>query len=158
MMAKIVKSISLDAETIPLAEAKDNFSAWVRGQLYNEILLQKECIFFTASKWDKVWNPELNKYDETRLEKEEICNGMRPIRCPTCYPEGKPTSEDWLAYTRFEIDLEELLQRTHDRYEAIAAVNDPAPSKNGKDGANTPPLKGQKKYVRRLLWWIWSYI
>jgi len=151
-MAKIVKSISLDAETIPLAEAKDNFSRWVREQLYHEIVLEKDCIFFTASRSRKVWDPSNNQYQHKDETRKEICNGMRPIRCPKCYPEGKPTSEDWLAYTRFEIDREELVDRTSKRYEAISLAN------KGLNDAPTPHLRPQKAYVRRLLTWIWSYI
>tara|TARA_B100000029_G_C17104446_1_gene789127 strand:+ start:96 stop:548 length:453 start_codon:yes stop_codon:yes gene_type:complete len=150
-MAKVVKSISLDAETAVLAGAKDNFSAWVREQLYHEIILEKDCVFFRSQDPKKRWNPEKGIYERNNETREETCNGMRKPRCPKCYPDGAPTQEDWLEYVRWEITLEELLERTKRRYDAILAA------KNSENDANTPPLR-RRKYVRRFLSWVWEFI
>jgi len=151
-VAKIVKSISLDETTAPLAAAKDNFSAWVREQLYHEIIIERDCAFFTRTKTERYWSEDLGAMQDRIINETEICNGMRKPRCPKCYPEGSPTSENWLAYAKWEIDRTELLARTNERYTAIERA------KNPENGLPTPHLRPQKKYVRRLLAWIWSYI
>jgi len=151
-MVKIVKSISLDENTAPLANAKDNFSAWVREQLYHEIIIERECSFFTRSITERFWDEKSGLHQNRIVSDSEVCNGMRKPRCPKCYPDGSPKSEDWLEYVRFEIDLSELRQRTSERFQAIERA------KNHENGPSTPHLRPQKKYVRRLLAWIWSYI
>ena len=154
-LAKIVKSISLDERTAPIAAAKDNFSAWVREQLLSEIAYSLPCSFFPMVRRD---------HEGKELErKEEVCNGQKVPTCEKCYPNGKPNQADWLDYARWIIDLEELHERTDEEWKwrtdlRARKKERAAPSKKVKDDANTPPSRHQKKYVRRLIRWIWGYI
>lgn len=165
-MTKIVKSISLDERTAPIASEKDNFSAWVREQLLNEISYTIPCTFFEVRHFDRRGKQIYDDYYSESGEKlkrmritSEICNAMRKPTCTVCYPEGPPEAEDWLLYTRREIDREELLRRASKRWswrtDALAKQEDP------KNTENTPQMGGEKPqraYVRRLLTFIWSFI
>ncbi len=146
-MTKVVKSISLDEKTAPIAASKDNFSKWVREQLLAEIAYSIPCHFF-----------ERQREVGSRLVavEGEICNGVRSPPCGSCYPDGPPLRADWIEYVRFKIDLEELLERTAKEWKWRTDLKEQV--KESEKEASTPPLKGQKKYVRRLLKWIWAYI
>lgn len=154
-MSKIVKSISLDARTAPIAASKDNFSKWVREQLLSEIAYSLPCSFF----------PMVRRDHEGKVleEKEEVCNGHKTPTCEKCWPNGKPNQEDWLDYARWIIDLEELHERTDAEWKwrtdlRAQKKERAAPSKKVENDPNTPHSRQQKRYVRRLIWWIWSYI
>ena len=165
-MTKIVKSISLDERTAPIASEKENFSAWVREQLLNEIAYTIPCNFFTVHHYDRKGKQIYDQYYTETGEKlkrkrvtSEICNGMKKPTCTVCYPEGAPDGKDWLLYTQRQIDREELLSRASERWrwrtDALAK------QENSKNQENTPQMGGDKPkraYVRRLLVWIWSFI
>ena len=165
-MTKIVKSISLDERTAPIASEKTNFSAWVQEQLLNEIAYTIPCTFFDVHHFDRRGKQIYDDYYTETGEKlkrkritSEICNGMKKPTCTVCYPEGAPEGEDWLLYTRREIDREELLRRASERWQwrtdALAKQD------NSKNQQNTLQMGGEKPkraYVRRLLSFIWSFI
>jgi len=138
-LTKVVKSISLDQETAKLANAKSNFSEWVRIQLLTEIHLERDCIFFTRQITDKK-----NKL----ITESHFCNGMSKMPCPKCWPNGAPRREDWLRYSKFEISPEDLVATTNELYSAIEKAN-PEP---------VIEIRIEKRYVRRFLKWLWSYI
>ena len=100
-MTKIVKSISLDAQTAPMANEKENFSRWVREQLLSEIQYTQPCVYFEVRHTDRFGkvifdpDPENPKNKKMRVTKE-ICNGQKKPTCSKCYPEGPPEREDWL--------------------------------------------------------------
>ena len=166
MSPKIVKSISLDERTAPIADEKSNFSAWVREQLLNEISYTIPCTFFDVHHFDRRGKQIYDDYYTETGEKlkrkritSEICNGMKKPHCTVCYPEGPPDQDAWRLYTKREIDRAELLERASDRWkwrtDAIAKQH------NSKNQEKVPPMGGVKPkraYVRRLLTWIWSYI
>lgn len=138
-MTKIVKSISLDEDTIHLANAKPNFSQWVREQLYHEIMRNKECSYAIRQEWDRLG--QVVRYDE------EVCNGLRVgPRCVKCWPKGKPSKEDWQQYSKFVIDLPELQSRTSARWLEI------------EDAQPQDIKKPERKYLRRLLAFLWSWV
>jgi hypothetical protein len=159
-MPKIVKSISLDEQTAPLAEEKTNFSSWVRQQLLEEIAYTIPCTFFKIKhKGKKMFDEESGSWILTNdVIKEEICNGVRKPTCQTCYPDGPPEGDDWLLYVSNKIDKDELLARAKARWQwRIDALE----KKDSKNEENVPPMGGMKPkraYVRRLLTWIWSFI
>ncbi len=165
-MPKIVRSISLDEQTAPIASEKPNFSAWVREQLLNEIAYTIPCTFFEVQHLDRGGNQIYDDYyteEGQKLKRKritsEICNGMKKPHCSVCYPEGPPEGDDWREYTRRHIDRDELLKRASKRWEwRTNAIQD---QDNSKNQENDPPMGGktpQRAYVRRLLVWIWSFI
>ena len=161
-MTKIVKSISLDAETAPIANEKENFSAWVRQQLLTEIQYTKPCVFFDVVHRDRFGKTIYDSGEDGRKHPRitsEICNGQKKPHCPKCYPHGMPDREDWLEYANARIDRKELLARAEktwkwrtDQIEAKKA------SKNQEKVSPMGGVKPKRAYVRRLLTWIWSYI
>ena len=165
-MPKIVKSISLDERTAPIADEKSNFSAWVREKLLNEIAYTIPCTFFTVHHLDRRgvqiqedYYTEDGQKMKRKVVTEEICNGMKRPHCITCYPEGPPEQEDWRHYTRRAIDKEELLRRASLRWKwrTDALARD----EGSKNQENVPQMGGKqvkRAYVRRLLTWIWSFI
>tara|TARA_Y100000289_G_C3881876_1_gene129153 strand:+ start:220 stop:702 length:483 start_codon:yes stop_codon:yes gene_type:complete len=159
-MPKIVKSISLDEQTAPLAEEKSNFSMWVRHQLLEEISYTIPCRFFKIKhKGKKIFDEESGSWImDDDVIKEEICNGVRKPTCTICYPNGPPHGEDWLDYVDNRIDKEELLARADARWKwRIDALEQKKP----KNEENVPQMGGKtvkRAYVRRLLTWIWSFI
>jgi hypothetical protein len=166
MSPKIVKSISLDERTAPIANEKNNFSAWVREQLLNEISYTIPCTFFEVHHLDRAGKQILDDYyteDGQKLKRKritaEICNGMKKPHCSVCYPEGPPEGDDWRLYTRRQIDRAELLERASKRWKwRTDALKDQTNSKNQEKEPFTPHSRPRKAYVRRLLVWIWSYI
>jgi len=153
-MPKVIKSISLDERTAPIASAKSNFSAWVREQLLAEIAYTIPCNYAKITIW---------KGDERVGTKSEICNGVRKPPCLECYPEGPPDREDWLAYSRCEIDKEELQARAVKTWEWRTEFKNQAKgrnqgSENDLNEAKHPPSKPKRAYVRRGLTWVWSWI
>tara|TARA_B100000029_G_scaffold469127_1_gene506742 strand:- start:724 stop:1131 length:408 start_codon:yes stop_codon:yes gene_type:complete len=135
-MTKVVKSISLDEQTSILASSKNNFSAWVREQLLAEVAHTIPCSYFS--------------------DIHQICNGMRKPHCITCYPEGPPTREDWLAFVSEEITQEELQEKALETWSWRTQLK--TEPKNVEDAPQPLGVEREKKYLRRLIWWIWSYI
>lgn len=165
-MPKIVKSISLDERTAPIAEEKPNFSAWVREQLLNEISYTIPCIYFEVHHLDRAgkqiyddyYTEEGQKLKRKRITKE-ICNGMKKPHCSICYPEGPPEGEDWRLYTRRQIDRAELLERASKRWEwRTNAINDQSDLKKLENDPQSRGSKPKRAYVRRLFVFIWSFI
>ena len=163
-MTKVVKSISLDERTAPLANEKSNFSRWVREQLLEEIQYTIPCVYFEIEiEGRKIWNETFEKWGkEPNKVIKEICNGQRKPPCKKCYPEGPPKQEDWLQYTRGRIDKTELLDRASKHWkwktDQIKANADLAESKNQQNDPQRGGEKPKRAYVRRLLSFIWSFI
>ncbi len=167
MSPKIVKSISLDERTAPIAENKSNFSAWVREKLLEDIEFQIPCTFYPLHHTDSMTGKQLFitiKDEKGSVKKEpkitrEICNGVRKPTCSVCYPEGAPDGKDWRLYASQQIDKTELLARASSRWKwRTDAIRANQLGKEREKTASTPPIVREKKYVRRLLKWIWSYI
>jgi len=160
-MTKIVKSISLDEQTAPLANEKSNFSRWVREQLLDEIQYSVPCVYFKVRiPGKKVWNETFEKWGkEPDKTIEEICNGQKKPSCKKCYPEGAPKQEDWLEYASGRIDKDELLSRASAhwkwRTDQIEKLQD---SKNQENAPQMGGKRVRKAYLRRFLSWIWAYI
>ena len=160
-MTKVVKSISLDEQTAPLANEKSNFSRWVREQLLTEIQYTIPCVYFKIKlAGQKVWDKENNvwlKQEDKVIE--EICNGQKKPSCKKCYPEGPPKQEDWIKYAHGRIDKVELLERTSDHWKwRTDQIERIEASKNQEKVPSMGGVKPKRAYVRRLLTWIWSYI
>ena len=115
-MPKIVKSISLDERTAPIAEQKTNFSAWVREKLLEEIEYTLPCNYFEVVHRGKdnktlfrTVKDENGKVTKEPIITKEICNAVRKPTCSKCYPEGAPEQKDWILYVDRKIDKTELL-------------------------------------------------
>ena len=171
-MVKIVKSISLDEHTAPIANEKSNFSQWVREQLLAEIQYTLPCFYFTVYHTDRtgkklfetITSPDGSVIKQP-LVTEEVCNGQKKPHCAKCYPNGPPTREDWLLYTQRRIDLDELQERTKATWKwKLDQIEDKKRQISeglSKNQENVPPMGGVKPkraYVRRLFVFIWSFI
>tara|TARA_Y100000296_G_C5144170_1_gene242750 strand:- start:49 stop:510 length:462 start_codon:yes stop_codon:yes gene_type:complete len=152
-MPKIIKSCSLDERTIEIANSKENFSGWVREKLLEEIQYTIPCNYFPLDA--------LKSYNGlTVLEavpEGEICNGVKKPVCPTCWPQGAPTNEDWIAYAQRHIDLDELRERTNQHWKWKVDLE----KQQIKNHINDSKKRGEKPkraYLRRFLTWIWTFI
>jgi len=165
-MPKIVKSISLDERTAPIAEQKTNFSAWVREKLLEEIEYTLPCNYFEVVHRGKdnktlfrTVKDENGKVTKEPIITKEICNAVRKPTCSKCYPEGAPEQKDWILYVDRKIDKTELLARASAKWKwRTDAITEHQLRKENEKEASNPPIRHEKKYVRRLLKWIWSYI
>jgi len=131
-----IRTVSLCEETDLLAGEKGNFSGWVQQQLRDEVQHFEPC--------RPAREPDLM-----------ICNGMRKPTCPTCYPDGRPSREHWLQCSNGEIPIDRLLELTKERNAPILAA------KKTVDQALPPASssrKTERKYVRRLIRWLWGWI
>jgi len=166
-MVKIVKSISLDEHTAPIANSKRNFSAWVRQQLLEDIQYAKPCVYFKVKhRALKVYNPETGGWSKAKdTITEEICNGQAKPSCVRCYPQGPPKQEDWLLYATGRITKVELLDSAAehwkwktDQIEEKKRQISEGISKNQENDPKRGGDKPKRAYVRRLLSFLWSFI
>lgn len=151
---KVVKSISLNEKTAPLAEAKANFSLWVRQALLDEAML-------TRRKPD---TQEATHVQPTRAEGGLLCWPFHEEGCcHLCWPEGPPTEADYSEW---------IASGTYTIHEARKVMTEEAPKGQGwltleeesalllaskeENGPHTPPLR--RRYVRRFLAWAWEWI
>jgi len=147
-MSRIIRTVSLDKRTDELAGQKPNFSAWVRKALEEDYQ-----------------NVSLIHVTKAIFEKDGICNPTASPRCTICYPYGKPSMELIRKYNSEKgihgigIDQarENLLKDTKKHYDGV--VVDMKPMIEEKEPL-PPPMSKQKerKYIRRSLKWIWSFI
>ena len=136
-MSRIIKTVSLDKESDEIASGISNFSKWVRNKLKEE----KQQLSQTHT------NIELFK-------KTGLCSPHNLPRCMICFPHGKPSQENIKNYNSGYIDKEELLELTKIQYDGVIEIIEP---KNEEHEPFTPPMR-ERKYIRRSLKWIWSFI
>ncbi len=136
-MSRIIKTVSLDKESDEIASKISNFSKWVRNKLKEE----NQSLSHTHT------NIELFK-------KTGLCNALNLPRCTICYPYGKPSLENIKKWNQGYIDKEELSELTKIQYDGVIEIIEP---KNEEDKPITPPMR-ERKYIRRSLKWIWSFI
>jgi len=139
-MSRIIKTISLDKETDEIASKMGNFSKWVRHQLREHN--QSISLIHT--------NKEL-------FLKRGICNPTNNPRCSICYPHGVPDRENIILFNQGKITKETLQERTKNHYDRI--IENPEPRIIHFKPLDPPisPIK-DRKYIRRSLKWIWSFI
>ena len=147
-MSRIIRTVSLDKKTDELAGQKPNFSAWVRNQLLEDSQ-----------------NVSLIHVTKAIFEKNGLCNPSGMPRCIICFPYGKPPIELIRKYNNEKgihgigIDeaRENLLKDTKKHYDGV--VVDMKPIIEEKSPL-APPMSEQKerKYLRRALRYIWSFI
>ena len=156
-----MKSISLDERTAPLANEKNNFSAWVREQLLKEIQYTIPCVFFKVHIMDRRGIQIYDDVDGIKQPRviQEICNGQKKPSCLKCYPEGPPERKDWLEYANGRIDKQTLLARASETWKW--RTDQLAKSEDLEKEKKEPQMGGEKPrkaYLRRFLTWFWSYI
>lgn len=139
-MSRIIKTVSLDKESDEIASKMGNFSKWVR----NELKKHAYTISFTHT------TPEI-------LEKTGICNPSHSPRCAICFPYGKPYTSDIKFFNQGLITKERLQDLAKIRYEGI--IEKPKPTIIDSERLDPPmrPIK-ERKYIRRALKYIWSFI
>lgn len=136
-MSRIIRTVSLDKKSDELAAKKSNFSAWVRKTLQEE-----------ASK------VQYYHTNQTLFLDRGICNPSNTPRCGICFPHGKPKTADIQQFNQGIITAEELQDRTKNLYDGVIEIIEP---KNEEHEAFTPPVR-ERKYLRRALKYIWSFI
>ena len=148
---KVVKSISLDETTAPLANAKINFSAWVRQKLLDEVATTRRKAPGTP-----------DHIQPTRAKSGQLCWPFHSDGCcHLCWPDGPPTEADyssWVAsgtYTMHEApkiqdDPPEGQGWLSDEEEALLLAS------QEQNDPSTPPLR--RRYVRRFLSWCWEWV
>ncbi len=151
---KVVKSISLNEDTAPLAAAKVNFSAWVRKALLDEAALSRRKHPDGGNDHHIAMRPSMG-----------VCWPFHAKGCcHLCWPDGPPTEEGWrtlMAETRVRQEshrpdlvevptLPEGQGWLSDEEEAALLAS------KEENGPSTPPLR--RRYVRRFLAWAWEWI
>jgi len=143
-MPKIVRSVSLDQQTDLLAQEKSNFSKWVRDQLLSETIYARKCFYPL----------DTNNVKETN--DLGICNGMAKPRCVKCYPIASTTRDQWIAYRASNMTADQF--RDHIAFDYEDEPNNiELYAKEEKKEPSTPPMR-ERKYLRRSLKYIWSFI
>lgn len=139
-MSRIIKTISLDKESDEIASKMGNFSKWVRNQLK----AHAHTISFEHT------NKEL-------FLKQGICNPHNSPRCAICYPYGKPNDQNIIAFNSGRISKNKLKDLTRMQYDGVIEKGKP---RIIEELPLDPPMSKQKerKYLRRALKYIWSFI
>ena len=136
-MSRIIRTVSLSPQADEIAAKKSNFSAWVRNKLLEE-----------NSKVEyRHITPEI-------FLQKGICNPSSKIRCGLCYPYGKPMNEDVRLYNTGHINKETLQDRTKNHYGGVIEITE---TKIQENEPSAPPMR-ERKYLRRALKYIWSFI
>ena len=139
-MSRIIKTISLDKESDEIASKMGNFSKWVR----NALKAHAHTISFEHT------NKEL-------FLKQGICNPNNSPRCGICYPYGKPYTSDIKHFNQGLITKERLQDLAKIRYEGIIEKPKPIIIEDERLDPPMRPVK-ERKYIRRALKYIWSFI
>lgn len=141
--SRLIRTVSLDEISDDLASKKPNFSKWVRDQLK----LQDES--FQNS------HVTLGVYRD-----KGICNPSASPRCNICFPHGRPQLADIREYNIGRITSSELQDITKKKSVSVNQSKTLVISKkieSGK-GDNIESTIPKRKYLRRTLRYIWSFI
>ena len=143
-MSRIIKTISLNEEADKIASQKPNFSAWVREQLIKE---------------DESFQ---NSHVTLSVFRDKgICNPSASPRCNICFPHGRPILADIREYNLGLITGTELQSITKKK-SALANGVEILRTQKLEPGLEKPGIldksKKERKYLRRTLRYIWSFI
>ncbi len=139
-MSRIIKTVSLDKESDEIASGISNFSKWVRNKLK-----------------EHAQTISLVHTNEELYLKQGICNPLNNPRCSICYPHGVPAIENIRLFNSGKISKETLQELTKNQYDGI--IEKPKPIINESEPLD-PPMsdKKERRYIRRSLKWIWTFI
>ena len=126
----------MDQASDQLAAKKPNFSLWVRDQL--------------KSTDQEYQNSHVTL---TVFRERGICNPNAAPRCNICFPHGRPTIINIKRWNMKEITNSEL----KDTVIPISTTIPTAVTTIDKKTPFTPVLR-ERKYVRRFLKAVWSWI
>jgi len=136
-MSRIIRTVSLDKESDEIAGKKKNFSAWVRKTLKEEASYV-----------------EYHHVTRAIFEEKGICNPSASPRCGICFPYGQPDTKDIRNYNQGLISAHQLQNITKKRYDGVIPIEIP----KILEKVPLTPHKRERKYIRRSLKWIWSFI
>jgi len=143
-MSRIIRTVSLDRKSDEIAAKKPNFSRWVREQLVS----QDESV--------------QNSHVTLALYREKgICNPSSSPRCNICFPHGRPILSDIREYNSGRITSSELQDITKKKSLSQSLDKNLNKEKIPKDIENISIQKTgrkERKYLRRTLRYIWSFI
>ena len=143
-MSRIIRTVSLDQKSDEIAAKKPNFSRWVREQL--------------ISQDESVQNSHVTL---SVFREKGICNPSASPRCNICFPHGRPEMVDIREYNKRQITSTELQEITKKKWTSINQSKTLAISKREEFGKEEPPKLeniSKRKYLRRTLKYIWSFI
>lgn len=143
-MSRIIKTVSLDESSDKLASKIPNFSKWVRDQLK----LQDESF-------------QNSHVTLTMFREKGICNPSASPRCNICFPHGRPIPSDIREYNLGRITSSELQDITKKKFSSQSLdknLNKEKTQTNIEDISIQKTGKKERKYLRRTLRYIWSFI
>jgi len=143
-MSRIIRTVSLDRKSDEIAAKKPNFSRWVREQL--------------VSQDESVQNSHVTL---TVYREKGICNPSASPRCNICFPHGRPILSDIREYNSGRITSSELQDITKKKSLSQSLDKNLNKEKLPKDIENISIQKTgkkERKYLRRTLRYIWSFI
>ena len=110
------------------------------------------------------WYFEPNKEEKQQLSKTHtnvelfkntgLCSPHNLPRCLMCFPHGKPSQDNIKKFNTGYIDKEELLELTKIQYDGIIEIIKPTIIEDEP----LDPIVKERKYLRRALKYIWSFI
>jgi len=136
LMARIIKSVSLDPRTALIAGQIGNFSAFVRDALYQYEEHYAQVVRHTADEEHRHGG---------------LCNAMSRPYCRTCWPRGPPAGDAWRA---FVADPEgvgtdwvqaQAIKENENTWAFVPNMTTPAPR------PIQPPANGLMTRLRRML-------
>lgn len=137
MMASIITSISLDAETLEIKNrvvGNYQFSKFVR-----------ECL----RELDAQCNPTHTTLEDARIH--GLCNGLFKPVCVICWPDGAPSQADWKAFVGQSIPYTQPSAEKN----RIVKTNFTEDYTGGKSEKTATIQSSRKKgLVRRFLLWL----
>jgi len=148
-LSRIIRTVSLDISSDEIAAKKPNFSKWVREQLK----LQDE--EFQNS------HVTLSVYRE-----KGICNPSASPRCNICFPHGRPDMVNIREWNLGVLTNQELQDITEKKFNSISRSKTLVITESEEFGTiftdgriePLPPVSRERKYVRRFLKAVWSWI
>ena len=135
-----IRSVSLDDYTAQIAERMPNFSSFVREALESYAAEAGQGVHTQAPA--------------NRMHGEK-CNPMGKKLCKICWPNGRPSRDDWFYYVQdpsYEIEAshsgkyQQLIEQTF-------AYN--KPEKKSSETVSNHPEKLEVGLIRRLIRKIW---
>jgi len=133
-MPRIVKSVSLDAETSAIAESLPNFSHFVRECLYRQAVTDAtEC---TQPKTDRF---------------RGRCNGLTSTNCFVCWPHGKPPKEAVKQWSQDHLSMSWLDQKARQHNQHLIDLRRINTLSNSIESENITVNRGVKRSFMQKL-------
>jgi len=133
-LSRIIKSVSLDAESSAIADSLPNFSHFVRECLYRHAVQSvTECV-----------EPKPERF-------QGRCNPLTPKNCFVCWPEGKPTKEAVKQWSADRLSMSWLDMKAKEANAHLISLQGASTRKRTQE---MPLQVGGKRSFSQKLWAI----